>query len=125
MEKGIRLSPKHGVNPAIPLCYVCNEPKNMLLLVGRLPGDAEAPKHAVWDKEPCDKCKGYQQQGIILISVKDGEDGDNPYRTGGWVVMTEDAVRRVLVGDIVEDICKKRMAFVPDTVWDALGLPHE
>ena len=86
---GIKLSPKYGLNCAIPLCFFCNKAKNEILLPGRLPGDVEAPRNAVWDKKPCQECAGYMQQGIILISVKDGESGagDNPYRTGGWCVV--------------------------------------
>ena len=48
----------------------------------------------------------------------------NPYRTGGWVVLTEDAVRRAITGDVQEYILRVRWAFVPDEVWDVLGLPR-
>lgn len=127
MSKSIRLSPKHGVNPAIPLCFFCGEPKNEVVLAGRLPEDAEAPRHAVWDRRPCDTCTGYMKQGVILISVKDGEEGkgDNPHRTGSWVVVTEDALRRtVQPSQLAERIIRTRVAFIPDTVWDLIGLPR-
>jgi hypothetical protein len=79
------------------------------------------PKLACYDKEPCDKCKEYMKQGIILISVRDGEGGDNPYRTGGWTVIKEEAVRRMF-----KDVdLYKRVAFVHDSVWDMVGLPRE
>lgn len=67
----IRLSPKYGVNPAIPLCFYCNEPKNEILLPGRMKDDAQAPQNVVWDRSPCDKCLGYMKQGVILISARD------------------------------------------------------
>jgi hypothetical protein len=125
MSRGIPLSPKHGVNPAIPLCFFCNESKNEVILAGRLKDDAEAPRAAVWDRNPCDKCAGYMKQGVILISVKVGESGDNPYRTGGWVVLKDEAVTRIITtADVRDDILKKRIAFVPDNVWDAVGLPR-
>ncbi len=121
---GINLSPKHGVNPAIPICYVCLKPKNEIILAGRLKDDAEAPHAAVWDYQPCATCEAFMTPGIILISVKPGESGNNPYRTGGWAVVKEEAVRRMLTHPpLVEDICKRRMAFMPDDVWNALGLP--
>ena len=86
-EPSIRLSPKYGVNPCIPLCFLCQQPKNEVLLLGKLKGDVEAPHHVSFDQEPCDKCKEYMAQGIILISVdeaKSKSDMRNPYRTGGW-----------------------------------------
>lgn len=70
MPKDIKISPKFGLNPTIPKCFYCGEDKNELIIVGRLPDDQEAPKNAVWDKEPCDKCKGFMDVGIILISTK-------------------------------------------------------
>lgn len=87
------LSQKHGVNPAIPKCFVCGKDKNMIILAGRMRGDKEAPKNAVWDEEPCAECKAQIDKGFCaLIETKDGEshgkktinirEGDNPYRTG-------------------------------------------
>ena len=149
----IQLSPKHGVNPAIPICFWCNEEKNMLYLPGQMKGDIEAPRNSVWDMEPCDNCRDLMDQGIILISVKDGEMEKeeearqrakaeyesrhvasrkksfqyipNPYRTGGWVVMKEDAFTRIFQGDVVNQILSMRWSFVPDEVWDMVGLPRE
>ncbi len=121
----IRLSEKHGINPAIPRCYFCGAAKNTVILAGRLPGDQEAPRDAVWDKEPCDKCAGYMEQGIILISVdeKRSKDPQNPYRTGGWAVVTEDFIRRIVQPpELADGICKVRVAFVPDVAWQMLGL---
>jgi hypothetical protein len=118
MPRGLTLSRQHGVNPAIPLCYFCGEPKNEVILAGRLPGDAEAPHNAVWDKHPCDKCEAHMKQGIILISVQAGSDRDNPYRTGGWVVIKETAYARIFGPP------PQRVAFVEDEAWDKLGLPR-
>jgi hypothetical protein len=113
--RGIRLSQKHGVNPTIPLCFFCHEPKNEVVLAGRLPGDAEAPQGKIWDRRPCDQCRKLQAAGVILISVRNGEESDNPYRTGGWVVVKADAVRRfVQPPELAEEIIRKRVAFVPD-----------
>lgn len=57
MSDDITLSPKHGVNPCIPLCAFCGEEKNQIALLGKLRDDKEAPKYAVIDAEPCDNCK--------------------------------------------------------------------
>ena len=121
-EKSIRLSKEHGVNLAIPICYFCGEEKNEIVLAGRLPQDVEAPKHAVWDKNPCDKCKELMRMGIMLISVRDGESGENPYRTGRMVVVKEENALRMF-GE-VDDILKSRVGFVEDSVWTLMGLPQ-
>ena len=143
----LRLSPKHGLNPMVTRCFFCNEEIGIALLGlvkeknswGRAVrgSDVEAPRSGVIDREPCDTCKGYMGQGIILISVRDGEEGDNPYRTGGWVVVTEDAVTRMLqCGDgadpaqvegnaaLLADVVRRRVCFIPDEVWLIFGLPH-
>ena len=141
---GIHLSPSHGVNPALEVCFFCQEARGVVLL-GRFnperrfgkkiaetlegpPGDAKAPHKVVMDREPCDKCKELMQQGIILISVdekKTGEDRDNPWRTGGWVVVRDEALRRwISTPELLEDILKRRVAFLPDGAWDLLGLPR-
>lgn len=115
----IKLSKNHGVNPTIPKCFVCGEDKNEIILMGRLKDDAEAPKNICFDNEPCDKCKGYMKKGIIMISVRDGENTDNPYRTGGWVVLKEDAFP-----NMSEEIKRIRICFVPDSRWDEIDLPR-
>ena len=55
----MKLSPKHGLNPLIPGCFWCGESKNEIALLGRLPGDAEAPRSAVWSKlfSGAEECK--------------------------------------------------------------------
>lgn len=117
----IQLSPKPGLNPAIPMCYFCGKAKQEIILAGRLSrDDMEAPRAAVWDKSPCDECRDWMTKGVILISVR---DNDQDYRTGGWVVIKDDALRRLMSdSDMLETILKCRHAFVSDTVWAAFGL---
>jgi len=123
----IRLSPKHGVNPCIPKCFVCGEDKNEILLMGRLKGDMEAPKGMVFDQSPCEQCKEYMKQGIILISVDEEktDDPQNPWRTGGWAVIKQSAVERMPLDDrFKRSALKKRVAFLADKIWDSFGLPR-
>jgi hypothetical protein len=124
-EDEIRLSPEHGVNPAVPLCFYCLRPKGEDDLAGRLKGDAEAPHNAVFDRVPCDECKEWMKAGVILIATRDGEPDaeQNPHRTGGWVVLTDDAVRRLMTPpELAEEALKRRVAFVPDAAWEKMGL---
>ena len=130
-EPSIRLDKEHGLNPFIPNCFFCNEQKNEIVLLGaqgqRVTGhkDASQAGPLVLDHAPCQKCEDLMKQGILLISAKDGEESDNPYRTGGWCVIKEDAFKKVFTGDIVEKVMKCRFAFVPDEVWDGVGLPRD
>ena len=127
MTSGIRLSPTHGVNPSIAQCFYCLGDKNEIILFGKLKGgDKEAPHRACIDRIPCDTCADYMKQGVILISCKDSDQGNqNPNRTGGWVVIKEEAVRRMITNETLADtICKARVAFVPDATWSALELPY-
>lgn len=128
----IRISPKHGVNPMVMLCFYCNKPSGAALL-GHVTQrdergvitdrDVEAPRRAVVDRQPCDKCVEHMKIGIILISIRDGGTRENPYRTGGWVVVTEEAFNRWFANaDNANPL--PRAAFVTDTIWDRLGLPR-
>lgn len=127
MNRSIRLSPAHGVNPSLDVCFFCMKPRGVALF-GMMRGDREAPREVCMDHEPCDTCKKWMEQGVVLISVdeKKTEDKQNPYRSGGFCVVKEDFIRRAVVPqELAEDICKKRVAFIPDDAWDALGLPKE
>lgn len=93
--KSIRLHKEHGLNPTIPNCYVCGKQKNEIALLGAAYKEKAPMGGLVIDKTPCDECKELMKQGVILISVKDGESGDDPYRTGKFVVLKLDAAKRV------------------------------
>jgi len=106
----------------LELCYFCHEGKGVLLhrrMVKKFPLQG-----AVYNQEPCDKCAEHMKDGIILISVRDGEGGQNPYRTGGWVVIKKEAFARIF-GDssIGEAAANKGAAFIENEAWNKLGLP--
>lgn len=109
-----------GLNPTIPQCFFCGEDKNEVALLGAA-FKGEAPMHMCINKEPCDKCKGYMQQGVIFIGVKDGESGENPFRTGRFCVIKEEAVKRMLNNSYF--VPQSRVAFIEESTWVALGLP--
>jgi hypothetical protein len=80
------------------------------------------------DHAPCQKCKDFMAQGVILISVDPSKSDDprNPWRSGGWVVVKDEAIERVITTPELRDrILKQRLAFVPDDTWDHLGLPRQ
>jgi hypothetical protein len=115
-KMAIKWSKEHGLNPCIPRCFVCGEDKNEILLLGLLPGDEEAPKGAVFNKEPCEKCKEYMKIGVIFIVVKDGESGDNPYRTGGFFVVKYEAAKKIF-----PDIDGNRIIYLEESAAKKIG----
>lgn len=123
----LRLSAKYGVNPAIPICFWCLEKKNMIILFGSALGGREASSNTAFDKEPCDKCRGYMKKGVILISAKEPkseEESKNPFRTGGFWVVSEDMVRRAFKPQaMVDHALKARVCFISNKAAEAWGLP--
>lgn len=71
MSSSIRLSPKYGVNPTIPVCAFCGCEKNEIALLGKIGGreDIQAPMKAVLDYIPCEKCQEQWNKGVALIEV--------------------------------------------------------
>lgn len=65
----IRISEKHGLNPSLSTCAWCGREKGEIVLFGRLKNDAEAPRKAIVDYEPCDTCKKQWQTGVTVIEV--------------------------------------------------------
>lgn len=91
-EDGIILSPKHGANPSVCHCIVCGKTYGVALL-GKLQGDKEAPKD-IYDGF-CEDCRGVLDKGgVMIIEVKDGETGNNPYRTGRVVGVSKEFKER-------------------------------
>lgn len=107
MSKNIKLSPKHGLNPCIPVCFFCGKERNEIVLMGRIGDgrkneDFEAPMKAILDYEPCDDCKEKFAQGVLLVEVDDYPNmpgqrmiAENAYPTGRHVVVKPEA----LIGD--------------------------
>ena len=109
---------KDGSFIAMTRCFVCGEGKDILL--HRHFKDISVLNNKAISKEPCDKCKAYMAQGIIVISMRDNElDRDNPYRTGGWWVIKEDAMNRMFHNI---DFAKNRVMFIEDSACAKIGL---
>jgi len=135
-NSGIPLHSAHGLNPALFNCYLCGEEMGILIPGARTQKfkeaglcDPDGKMHrsiGCIDRNPCDKCKEYMKMGIIVISVKDGESGDNPYRTGGWCVVKDRVFKEIMDAEdpVFISIMKRRVAFIEDKVWEMIGLPE-
>lgn len=80
----IRLSEKHGVNPTIGVCFFCGEHTNEIAMLGRLKGDAEAPREMVLSYKPCDACEKLFEQGTVILEVVPSSESENPEISKGY-----------------------------------------
>ena len=119
--KSIRVSQKHGVNPTIPICFWCGKEKNEIALLGKLPGDAEAPRSTwlIGDYEPCEKCQRIFEQGVHLVEAADHpviHEKQPPwhgaYPTGKHFVLRELAIRGIFAPETAEELCKRKVGFL-------------
>lgn len=117
MKDSIRLSEKHGVNPAMGVCFWCGKEDGTILLLGKLPKNAEAPRHVCASYEPCDECKKNFALGIAFVEVLD--DGSP---TGRFVVIKEEAVKEMGIQpqELLESILEKRRANVRPYDFNAM-----
>lgn len=128
MSNSIKVSQKHGVNPTIPVCFWCGEDKNELYLLGKLKDDAEAPMRAVYDYEPCDKCKGFIEKGVQLIGattdpiqkgmppIAGNEESGFLYPTHTFTVVKEEFVREFLENEpqeFLNNVLEKKVLVIP------------
>lgn len=119
----IRLSPKHGLNPTIAVCFWCGCEKNEIALMGRIGGksDEKAPNYAVINYEPCDKCKAGMASGFTVMEATASPNGQTSiemqkgiYPTGRFVVLKNESADRIFGKEFtsrgkafmgVEDFC--------------------
>lgn len=107
MKDAIKLSPKYGLNPTIPICFWCGEEKNEVALCGHIGDgrkheDFEAPRRALVNYEPCDHCKEMMEQGFtVMEATTDPNFQSQPpmqkdcYPTGAFSVIKREAADRI------------------------------
>ena len=110
MSDSIKLSPKYGLNPTIPVCFFCSEPKNMIAMMGHVyendngrkkrGSDVEMKMYSVLDYEPCDNCKKKleEEDKILLCEVNNHPVDHRPpidkdfYPTGRYIMIPREAI---------------------------------
>ena len=113
---GIHLSKQFGVNPSIDTCFICGKETSVVLFGTSYKDEngktAEAPKN-VCTGDICDNCKQIiEEGGIFFIAVKDGESGNNPYRTGQITAVKEEAVQRMF-----PDFPYKKVNYIEESAY--------
>ncbi len=73
--------------------------------------------------KPCEECEKYMKHGIIVITIDESktEDMNNPYRTGGFFVVTPNSISEYF-DDISKEILEKRVCFMEHQVAKNIGL---
>lgn len=102
----IRISKEYGLNPSITHCECCGKEIGIALFgtgyKNKEGKTAQAPMNISMGL--CDDCnKVIKAEGLMIIEVRDGETGNNPYRTGRLVGISKEAKER-LFNDIESPI---------------------
>lgn len=125
---GIKLSPKYGVNPTIPVCFWCGKEKNEIALMGRVGNarkheDIEMPMRAVIDYIPCEECEKAMAMGVTVIEatqepneITEAPIREGAYPTGKWSVITKESAHRIFP-DLGEE---KTMLFATENVYEQM-----
>jgi hypothetical protein len=94
----VRISKQYGLNPSVTHCECCGKEIGIALFgtswKDKNGKTAEAPRNVAMGL--CDDCqKVVDAQGLMIIEVRDGESGKNPYRTGRLIGITKEAKERM------------------------------
>lgn len=85
----ILLSEKYGVNPSMNTCFYCGETTGIALM-GKLPGDKEAPRYCCSSVTPCEKCAEKYKDYVLIVEMPDCE---NSTPTGRWFALKKDILK--------------------------------
>ena len=98
----------------IDVCFWCNRAKNK----------QHIGEPSYINYEPCDDCKKWWSNGIVVIQVEDNPNGkmeiiENVYPTGKWVVISEEDVKKVLTDyPALDKIIESKTMYVNIDDWD-------
>lgn len=110
MSTGLKLSPKHGLNPTISVCFWCGEEKDEIALLGHIGDgrkgeDIEASMYSVIDYEPCPACLAKMDAGFTVVEATTSPNDitavpiqEGIYPTGRFVVIKPEDASRIFRG---------------------------
>lgn len=123
---------------ALTKCYYCQQGSEIIINTKLTPSHKKYVEHHFHGKtmnmNPCSKCEELMRQGVILITIDDKKSGagwnkpdgsdnwmPNPYRTGVWFVVRDEAVSR-LFPSMAEWAIKHRFMFIEHEAAEMIGL---
>ena len=121
---------------ALTRCYFCGGSGDILLntrLSAPMAKKVKDMDGKVINMDPCQKCREFMGQGVILITFDPdkSEEGwnkgpvPNPWRTGGFFVLKDDAVRRLLGSEneaMLRFALEHRWMFIEHAAAEKIGL---
>lgn len=113
---------------ALTKCYYCGG-DNQVVLHKRF-GDVSELNGKVIDMTPCSECAEHMKKGILLITIDLDKSEDkwyeqrlpNPFRTGTFAVVKDEAIKRVFNPEISDYLIRDRWGFIPHDVAKEIGL---
>ena len=128
---------------ALTKCYFCGDGDRIIMnrvLTTSLAAKVESMNGKVIDMEPCNKCRHFMSLGVIFLTI-DPEKSEpnwnkppaslrfeekrqwfpNPYRTGGFFVVKDEAVKKMLPEELATYALKERYMFIEEGVARDLG----
>lgn len=72
----------------------------------------------------CSECKEHASNGIIFVGVDESKTTDikNPWRTGLFAVVKEEAVKEFISEPMLSQVLKVRMCYIEQEVAESIGL---
>ena len=122
MSKGITLSKKFGVNPSVIRCVCCGKDYGVAMFgtswkEPKTGKTAEAPREVY--QGLCNDCqKVVDANGMLIIEVRDGETGKDPYRTGRLIGISKEAKERMFKDE------KSPIVYMEQTMFSHLFNGH-
>lgn len=113
---GVRVSKEHSLNASMDTCFICGKETSIILF-----GTSYKDENGKTAKAPMRTCTGglcgtcqkvIDEGGIFFIAVKDGESGNNPYRTGQIGALKEEAVQRMF-----PDFPYKKINYIEESAY--------
>lgn len=101
-KDSITLSEEYGVNPSVLQCPICGGEFGIAMFGAgfkdkKTGKTIEAPRVIALPDHICDRCRDVieNKKGVFFIEVRDGETGNNPYRTGRLTAIKREAAERL------------------------------
>lgn len=119
---------------ALTKCYFCGESHELLMnrVLTRSAAKKIKEMHGkVLDMSPCNKCEDLMKRGVILITIDNEKSSPgwnrdkfpNPYRTGGFFVLKDEAIRQAIHPESMSEwALKYRWMFIEDEAARMMGL---
>ncbi len=119
---------RETLGAALTKCFYCGKDDKIIMNRRLNARQAEITKEMhgkIADYEPCPECQEHMKNGIILMTIdpKKTTDMKNPWRTGYFMVVSDDFVQRVFTPqEVVDDILKARATYIDHDAAEKMGL---